>query len=201
MLRALVQLIAEGEDAEALAMLDAQPELAEARYANGATRQAPRTHFFAAIGHYAYEGDTALHLAAAAHRPVIVRRLIELGADVHARNRRKAQPLHYAVDGGPGWRTQEQAEVVRLLIAAGAEVDAVDQGGVTPLHRAVRNRCAEAVAALLAGGADPRRTNGAGSTPMRLAEVTSGRGGTGRPEARAAQARIVALLDEALRQA
>jgi hypothetical protein len=67
-------------------------------------------------------------------------------------------------------------------------------GGVTPLHRAVRNRCAAAVQALLAAGADRRRKNGSGSTPAQLAKVTSGRGGTGSPEAKAQQAEILRLL-------
>ena len=76
-------------------------------------------------------------------------------------------------------------------------VYAVDKGGVTPLHRAVRNRCAAAVAALLAAGADPHAENNSGSTPARLARVTSGRGGSGSPAAKAQQAEIVRLLDAA----
>jgi hypothetical protein len=67
-------------------------------------------------------------------------------------------------------------------------------GGVTPLHRAVRNRCAAAVKALLDGGADPRRKNGNGSTPAQLAKLTTGRGGTGASEAKAQQAEIVQML-------
>lgn len=41
-----------------------------------------------------YAGDTALHLAAAAHQPDLVRTLLQMGADVDAANRRGAQPLH-----------------------------------------------------------------------------------------------------------
>jgi ankyrin repeat protein len=58
----------------------------------------------------------------------------------------------------------------------------------------VRTRCATAVKALLDGGADPRRKNKMGSTPLRLAEVSSGRGGSGTPEAKAEQQEILRLL-------
>jgi hypothetical protein len=68
--------------------------------------------------------------------------------------------------------------------------------GVTPLHRAVRTRSAAAVAALLEHGADARRKNKNGSTPMLLATQTTGRGGSGSPEAKAQQGEIVRLLEQ-----
>src|SRR6516165_1864742 len=49
---------------------------------------------------------------------------------------------------------------------AGADPNAVDKSGVAPLHRAVRNRSAAAVRALIDGGADPRAPNRNGSTPL-----------------------------------
>jgi hypothetical protein len=108
--------------------------------------------------HYMYEGDTALHMAAAAYQTSIVEALIVRGADVRARNRRGAELLHYAVDGGPGlstWDPSAQAKIIARLIRAGADPNAVDKSGVAPLHRAVRNRCAAAVKALIDGGAGP----------------------------------------------
>ena len=65
---------------------------------------------------------------------------------------------------------------------------------MAPLHRAVRTRCTGAVRALLEGGADARRENKNGSTPMKLATSTTGRGGSGSAEAKAQQAEIVRLL-------
>ncbi len=47
-------------------------------------------------------GDTALHIAAAAYRTDLAQRLVAAGADVRARNRRGAEPLHYAATGAPG---------------------------------------------------------------------------------------------------
>lgn len=153
--------------------------------------------WLAEIGHWVYVGDTALHVAAAAHAVAVARALIGAGADVAARNRRGAAPLHYAADGqpnAPGWDPDAQAAVVAVLIAAGADPDAVDNSGVTALHRAVRTRCAAAVAALLDGGADPERPNRRGTTPLLLATRTTGRGGSGSAAARAQQREIIRLL-------
>jgi ankyrin repeat protein len=200
-LMALVRAIAAGQSALALQMLRAQPELAHARMvAKGATRQMARAYFLDGIGHYIYAGDSALHLAAAAYDEEIVRELIELGADVRARNRLGAEPLHLAADGGPGsrsWNPPAQAATIALLIQAGADPNVTNKNGTAPLHRAVRTRCAAAVEALLAGGADPRLKNKSGSMPMALAERTTGRGGSGSPEARAQQEEILRLLRKA----
>ncbi len=154
--------------------------------------------FFERISHYMYEGDTALHMAAAAYQSRLVEKLITIGATVRARNRRGAEPLHYAVDGGPGlaaWDPAAQAKIIALLIGAGADPNAVDKSGVAPLHRAVRNRCAAAVEALIYGGANPKAPNKNGSTPTQIAKQTTGRGGSGTPEAKAQQVEILRLLD------
>lgn len=197
-LRQLMKAIAAGDEATALALLEGAPALATAALSQGATRAAARENFLNEIAHYVYAGDTALHVAAAAHRPEVARALIAVGAGLDARNRRGATALHYAADGGPGspgWNPAAQAATITLLIAADADPNAIDKSGVTPLHRAVRTRCTAAVAALLAGGADVARANGNGSTAMILAVRQTGRGGSGLPEARAAQADIIALLE------
>jgi len=195
----LVRAIAAGDASKVATMIEAMPALARASVEVGATRQDAATYFLGEIGHYVYAGDTALHVAAAAHQPDLVRTLLEMGAGAGATNRRGAQPLHYAADGHPGsdaWDPAGQAAVVRALIAAGADPNATDKSGVTPLHRAVRTRSAAAVGALLDGGADARRTNRSGSTPMELATHTTGRGGSGSPEAKAQPALIVRLLEQ-----
>jgi ankyrin repeat protein len=182
-----------------LRLIDAAPALARASAQEGATRASAKAHFLDAIGHYLYAGDTALHIAATAYRAEIARKLIAQGADVGARNRRGAQPLHYAADGAPGaprWDPRAQAVTIACLIEAGADPNAADLGGTTPLHRAVRSRCAAAVAALLEGGADVRRKNKRGSTAPQLATRTTGRGGTGSADAKAQQAEIVRLLKQ-----
>ena len=196
---ALVRAIASGDMAAALRLLAASPALARTRFAEGATRQRAKDYFLDEIGHYVYAGDTALHIAAAAYRQEIAGKLIAMGADVGARNRHGAEPLHYAVDGAPNsrtWNPNAQAATVACLIEAGADPNAIDKNGVTPLHRAVRTRCAAAVKVLLDRGADARRKNKNGSTPMLLATQNTGRGGTGSPEAKAQQQEIVRLLEQ-----
>jgi len=60
----------------------------------------------------------------------------------------------------------------------------------------LRRGAAAAVKALLEAGADPRRKNKSGSTPMLLATQNTGRGGSGSFEAKAQQELIVQLLRE-----
>jgi ankyrin repeat protein len=163
----------------------------------GATRTASGPFFFTRIRHYLYAGDTALHMAAAAYQRAVAELLIAHGADVHAKNRLGATPLHYAADTNH-WDPHAQAETIAFLISLGADPDATNRLDVTPLHRAVRTRSAPAVKALLEGGADPRKKNGSGSTPLRLAMLTTGRGGSGSARARQQQAEIVRLLREAI---
>jgi ankyrin repeat protein len=190
--------IASGDGPATLDMLSAFPALATAALKQGATRAAATDDFLTEISHYVYAGDTALHVAAAAHQPEIARTLIGLGADVAARNRRGATPLHYAADGSPGspqWNPAHQAETIAMLIASGADPNIGDKNGVTPLHRAVRTRCAAAVSALLDGGADARRQNGNGSTAIMLATRQTGRSGSGSLEAKAQQVEIIRLFE------
>jgi ankyrin repeat protein len=161
----------------------------------GATRQAASAFFFTAIAHYLYTGDTALHMAAAAFQRQMAELLVKHGADCRARNRRGAEPLHYAADANH-WDPTAQAETITYLLSVGADPDAADRSGVSPLHRAVRTRSLAAVRALLDGGANPRQPNKTGSTPLHLAVQTTGRGGSGSPHAREQQAGIVRLLLE-----
>jgi len=138
-----------------------------------------------------------LHAAAAGYRVEIARELLRHGADVAARNRRGAQPLHYAADGGPGsqtWNPEKQAAMISYLIEAGADVNAANKDGATALHRAVRGRCSRAVEALLRGGADVRAKNKSGSTPIDLTVWTTGRGGAGSQEAKQELREIVRML-------
>jgi ankyrin repeat protein len=197
-LMALARSIIADDSAGALHLLAASPGLARACFEEGATRQTAQD-YLDEIGRYVYAGDTALHVAAGAYRTDVVQKLMAMGADVRARNRRGAEPLHAAAVGMPGsqaWNPSAQAATIAFLIRAGADPNAADNSGVTALHRAVRTRCAAAVEALLAGGADARRQNKSGSTPMRLATANTGRGGSGSPEAKAQQQEIQRLLKQ-----
>jgi hypothetical protein len=189
----LVHAIVSGDTAKALQLSDTSPMLVQQRAAVGASRDDAESCFFEPIAHYMYGGDTALHMAAAGFRYEIAQALIDRGADCAARNRRGAQPLHYAADSNI-WNPASQATTIDCLIRAGADPNASDKSGVAPLHRAVRTRCAAAVEALLAGGANPRGRNKGGSTPLHLAVQNTGRGNSGRPHAVEQQRLIIGLL-------
>jgi Ankyrin repeats (many copies)/Ankyrin repeat len=187
----LLVAIANLDHNTAMARLDATPSLATARLER-------RDEFFLPERlAQLYEGDTALHAAAFSYDSMIARDLLARGADIRARNRRGAEPLHAAVIGIPGspnWNPACQRDIILCLIEAGADPNATALGGVTPLHRAVRNRCSDAVETLLRVGADPLVENDSGSTATDLAHWTTGRGGTGTPEAKAEQRAIIELL-------
>jgi hypothetical protein len=198
-LRRLVDAIVAENGKLFATLLGASSALATASFSQGATRQGPSPSpcFIKEIGHYIYSGDTALHFAAASYRPKMADILIKAGANVRAKNRRGAEPLHAAAVGNPGspaWDPVTQTETIVCLIEAGADPNAKNLDGATPLHRAVRTRCADAVRALLSHGADPTIRNKNGSTPMQLALNTTGRSGSGLSEAKAQQQEIVLLL-------
>jgi ankyrin repeat protein len=188
----LLVAIANLDHQTAVGLLNAAPSLATAGLAR-------RDEFFLAERlAQVYEGDTALHAAGFSYDPQMAQDLITRGANILARNRRGAEPLHAAVIGNPGsasWNPARQRDVIVYLIGAGADPNAAAAGGVTPLHRAVRNRCSAAVEALLRAGADPRLPNDRGSTASDLARWTTGRGGTGSAAAKAEQRIIIELLE------
>ena len=188
-----IRIIVDGDLEKLSSCLAANPALATMPSPVGAARQDTTDFFFDDIAHYLYAGDTALHMAAAAFRRPVAEILVAHGADCRARNRRGAQPLHYASDANR-WDPTAQAETIAYLITAGADPNAADGAGVTPLHRAVRTRSFPAVEALLDGGARPRQPNKAGSTPLHLAVQTTGRGGSGSTHARHQQQAIIKLL-------
>ena len=193
----LLRAIVAQDATRAARLLATSQNLARHALGIGASRKGPTGYFFQEIMHYVYAGDTALHVAAAAYQLEIARELIAAGAQPGARNRRGAEPLHYAADGIPGaptWNSEAQAAIVEYLIEAGANPNSIDKSGVTPLHRAVRTRCAAAVRALLANGADPRRKNKSGSMPLHLAAQNTGRGGTGSSPSQEQQKLIIRLL-------
>jgi ankyrin repeat protein len=191
--RDFIRLVVNGNTQDVARQLAARPVLATAASAAGATRQDASSFFYAEIAHYLYAGDTALHMAAAAFRRPVAELLVAHGADCRAKNRRGAEPLHYAADTNH-WNPNAQAEVIEYLTSRGADPNAVDCAGVTPLHRAVRTRSLPAVTALLKSGANPRQRNKSGSTPLHLAVQATGRGGSGSSHAREQQAGIIALL-------
>src|SRR6267142_5784433 len=94
----LMASIASADTATVTEMIAARADLARISATKGASRADAFRYFFPQIRHYLYAGDTALHIAAAGFRVEAVRLLLDHGADFTTRNRRGAEPLHYASD-------------------------------------------------------------------------------------------------------
>jgi ankyrin repeat protein len=89
----------------------------------------------------------------------LVRRLIELGADVRAENTRGGTALMYAaISGDPA--------VLAALLDQGARIDHCASNGWSALTIAAAKGRTEAVALLLARGADPNLADIYGGTPL-----------------------------------
>jgi len=198
-LLALFRAIASRDEPEIARWLGSSGDLATCPIHLGASRQGADNYFLAAIRHHVYAGDTALHIAAAAHLPELAASLVRSGARARARNRRGAEPLHYAADGSPDAQRSDgvaQRDVITYLVGEGADPNALDHSGVAPLHRAVRNRCSAAASALIDHGANPLLPNKTGSTPLHLAVQNTGKSNSGTDAARDEQRRIIVLLLE-----
>ena len=196
-LLAFFKAIALGDLVEVFRLVDSSKGLAVTPIRIAASRQDPDTYFLDSIRHYVYGGDTAMHIAAAAYQRPTAELLIDKQARVRARNRRGAEPIHYAADGSPGrerWDPTAQQWIIEYLIANGADPNAFDDSGVAALHRAVRTRSSAAVRALLENGADLRLMNKRGSTPLHLAVQNTGRSDSGSTTAHDEQRQIIGLL-------
>ncbi|CAB1107182.1 unnamed protein product [Ectocarpus sp. CCAP 1310/34] len=109
-------------------------------------------------------GATALHAAAWHGEHACVRALLELGADVNARDGCGRTPLFQASKCG-GRNGGGGCETIRELLRGGADVHARSEDGDTPLHVACHCGWADAVRLLLRHGADETARCDLGKTP------------------------------------
>ena len=108
-------------------------------------------------------GSTPLHHAAGYGPLANVELLINKGADVNAKNRRRSTPLHWAI--------HDEAKV-RLLLSKGAEVNSKQAQGRTPLFlAAMLGDGVPTMRLLFARGADPNLASANGQTPLMMAAV------------------------------
>lgn len=131
---------------------------------------------------------SALSQAAGKGAAAHVALLLKAGADPKKRDLRGNTALHYAAFTG-------NAASATLLLKAGAPVNATDESGRTPLMQAMAwRKDKEAIAivrALLDAGADPRREDRNGESPLTLAVRGAAAGN-------ADSARILALFRQRL---
>jgi ankyrin repeat protein len=118
-------------------------------------------------------GWSAAHVAATEGNAMLLRLLLEKGADVNRvcvckgfLDARDWTPLMMAARRG-------RTEVVELLLASGADLRQVNSRGATPLHQAVEGDTTAIVQALLDKGADARARDNEGKTPLDYAAEIS----------------------------
>ena len=94
-----------------------------------------------------------------------IRKIIDAGTDINAKDALDRTPLHMAAFYG-------QTKIIDLLVANGAEIDARDHTGMTPLHAAAISGGRQSVQLLLDRQADIQAKNGEGQTALHLAAAT-----------------------------
>jgi ankyrin repeat protein len=113
---------------------------------------------------------TALHSAAYYGDLRMVQVLLELNADVNAREDTGYTPLHYlSVDFYSGPKHSQLHNVSRVLLEHGADVNARNNDLSTALHMAAREGWIEVVRVLLEHGADVNARKGDHSTALHSA--------------------------------
>jgi ankyrin repeat protein len=105
------------------------------------------------------QGESALMLAALAGATDVCQKLIDKGADI---NKPGWTALHYAATGG-------SVPIIKMLLERHAYVDTESPNGSTPLMMAAKYGTADAVRALLDGGADPMIKNSLDLTALDFA--------------------------------
>jgi ankyrin repeat protein len=110
------------------------------------------------------EGRSDLHYAARDGDLRAVEKLVAAGADVNLQDKRGWSPLHFAAQACA-------PDVAAFLIAHGASVDPEDSFGNTPLSTATFNSRGggDVIRVLRTAGADPRKKNKTGVSPLALA--------------------------------
>ncbi len=106
-----------------------------------------------------WNGQTALHWAAAEGQGAVVETLIEGGADIRQRSNAGSTPFMFAVRKG-------DERSVRAFLAAGADVNEKRPDLATPLLIAIVNGHEDLVDLLLEKGADPNAEGGATGTTL-----------------------------------
>ena len=109
---------------------------------------------------------TALMYAVSFNSAEAVRKLLEKGADLHARDIFGSEALVYC--------NISNAEIIHVLVGAGADVNARSNNGMTVLMWAANSSKAPVISALLAAGADVNAADPDGFTSLIWAAQSNG---------------------------
>lgn len=104
----------------------------------------------------------SLHIAAANGDLDSVKRIIEKGADINAKDESGRTPLHAASNYG-------QIDIVKFLLEKNVDVNCVDKWGRTPLHLAVDFGSQFVPELLISKGANVNAKDNEGNTPLHIA--------------------------------
>ncbi|KAL5356263.1 ankyrin repeat-containing domain protein [Aspergillus floccosus] len=122
-------------------------------------RRYPTAHF-----------TTLLYAVAGAGRADLAELMLDVGAEIDARDAEGRTPLCLAIEQG-------HYDTIEMLLRRGANIAKVDNGGATPLSLAVENRetnTAAVVKLLVEHGADPNERCPDGKTPLHVATTSDG---------------------------
>ena len=177
-----------GDSALHVAAAGYRVEIAKLLLESGADYGAARNHRKSQPLHYASDGYLESVSWDAKRQVRMIEVLLKAGADIHARDKNGATPLHRAV------RTR-CAEAVKYLLEAGGDVTRQNKPGSTPFHLAVQNTGRggsgaekakvaqrQIIEAFLERGVSPTLKDGKGksvsewATSSRLQETLAGNG-------------------------
>ncbi len=121
-----------GDTALHVAAAGYRVEIAKMLLAAGADPNSAKNHRHSRPLHYAADGYLEKPLWNAKRQVAMIRMLLKAGADIHARDKNGATPLHRAV------RTR-CAAAVKCLLDAGGDATIKNKPGSTAFHLAVQN--------------------------------------------------------------
>lgn len=111
------------------------------------------------------DGRTPLHHACAREKTLVIKLLIERGADIHAEDNNGDTPLHRAMKD----RGDDTIDAYVQALGAQVDLDVLSRSGRTPLMDAVETGFTRSVDKLLAAGADITRRGAGGKTALHIA--------------------------------
>ena len=110
------------------------------------------------------EGQHVIHFAARNGNIAAIEKLVELGADINAKDNHEMVALHLATE-------YNRISAIEKLVELGADVNAKAKDGSTPLHLATEYNRISAIEKLVGLGADINSVDMQGIRPLEIAAI------------------------------